>query len=231
MHQQDAKLNNLFINHLSTDPFFFFAVVLTVVISIVLHELAHGWAAIRCGDDTPIHLNRMTGNPLVHMGPFSIMALLIAGIAWGQMPVDRTRLRGRYAEAFVAAAGPATNLLLAGVALTALAIWLRFGTIDGSDQIQVNAGKFFFLFGATNVMLCLFNLFPVPPLDGSSILANFNRSYANLIRDPSKQPMFFIAFVVVFAVAGPLFAKVHFWAFRYVLMLSDNIEGLLTLFS
>lgn len=214
--------NDLFINKVFSDPFYFFAVVLTVVISIVLHELAHGWAAIRHGDHTPIHQNRMTGNPLVHMGPFSIMALMIVGIAWGQMPVDPTRLRGKYAEAIVAAAGPATNLVLSLVALTALSLWLRFEGWDASDDVHVNAGKFLFIFGSTNAMLCVFNLFPVPPLDGSHILANFSRPYGQLISDPSKQPMFIMAFVVMFAIARPLFDKVLEWSVEFVLRVSDN---------
>ena len=83
---------NLFINNLLSenpaDRFFFFAVVLTVVVSIVLHELAHGWMAMKLGDPTPRLEGRMTGNPLVHMGPWSLLALALAGIAWGSMPID-----------------------------------------------------------------------------------------------------------------------------------------------
>ncbi|MEL6741620.1 MAG: hypothetical protein AAFP26_13265, partial [Planctomycetota bacterium] len=59
-----------------------------VVVSITLHELAHGWAALKLGDTTPRDLDRMTFNPLVHMGPVSLVMLVIIGIAWGQMPVD-----------------------------------------------------------------------------------------------------------------------------------------------
>lgn len=101
--------------------------IVVVVISITLHELAHGFAAIRAGDDTPIRLERMTLNPLVHMGPFSLLALLVVGIAWGQMPIDSSRLRGKYAEAKVAFAGPSTNLLICLAALVGWGLLVRFG--------------------------------------------------------------------------------------------------------
>ena len=117
-------MNGLFIQTLLSNPLFYLCVVVTVIVSIILHELAHGLAAIKLGDKTPIHTGHMTLDPLVHMGPFSIVILLVVGIAWGLMPIDPTRLRGKYAEAIVAVAGPLTNLILAAIALTALGIWI-----------------------------------------------------------------------------------------------------------
>ena len=101
----------MFINSLTTNPQFYFAVIIVVVISICLHELGHGFAAIALGDRTPEETGHITLNPLVHMGPISLAMLAIVGISWGAMPVDPTRLRGRYAEALVALAGPAVNLV------------------------------------------------------------------------------------------------------------------------
>ncbi|MEE9211098.1 MAG: site-2 protease family protein [Phycisphaeraceae bacterium] len=212
---------DLFIMELGKDPPFFFIVVFTVVLSIVLHELAHGWMAIRHGDDTPIHTGHMTGNPLVHMGPFAIIALFLFGIAWGQMPIDPTRLRGKYAGAVVAAAGPATNLILAAISLTAVGLWWRFGTFDDT-QILRNGIKLLLIFGAINLLLCIFNLFPVPPLDGSHILANFHRGYANLLYDPAKQQIFFFAFIFVFMAAGTLLSPVFGWAINYTTLVAGN---------
>src|SRR4051794_8117784 len=103
----------MFFEELQKDPRFFMAVVITVVVSICIHELSHGFMAIALGDRTPIESGHMTLNPAVHMGVFSVLCLLTAGIAWGSMPVDPTRLRGRYADALVAAAGPASNVVLA----------------------------------------------------------------------------------------------------------------------
>ncbi len=186
--------------------FRYFAWVLTVIVSIVLHELAHGWMAIRCGDDTPRRLGRLTGNPLVHMGPFSLGALFLLGMAWGSMPIDPTRLRGKYAEAKVAFAGPATNLLIAVVCLTLYGLLLRFNVTAEPSQFMDNLYRFLLIAGQANLVLMVFNLFPVPPLDGSHILANFNRKYALFIDDPGKQGFFILGFIAVFAISRQLWA-------------------------
>ncbi len=94
----------MFILTLRDDPLFFFATALTVVVSICLHELAHGWAAIRQGDDTPIQLGHMTFNPMVHMGSVSLLLFVFTGIAFGAMPVNPLRFRSRYGQAIVSGA-------------------------------------------------------------------------------------------------------------------------------
>jgi Zn-dependent protease len=170
----------MLIQHLADDPRYFFAVVIVVVFSICLHELAHGIVAIWLGDDTPIISGHMTLNPLVHMGPVSIVALLLVGIAWGAMPVDRSRLRGKYADAMVSAAGPFANVLIATVALVGLGLWQRFDGGGGEMSAAAENGRFLlWIFGVYNVLLALFNLIPLPPLDGSRILANLSQSYEN----------------------------------------------------
>ena len=179
----------MFIQQLEKDPFFFGCVVITVVISIVLHELAHGAVAIWQGDDTPIRLGRMTGNPLVHMGWFSLILLAVVGIAYGQMPVNPSRFRSRYGDALVAAAGPATNLVLALVALVVLGLWARFSVAEAT-QFQANAKDFLWCFGYINVALMMFNLLPIPPLDGSVILADFVPAYGRWARNPQYQGAF-----------------------------------------
>lgn len=208
---------NLFIMK-AFDPstqFLFGCIVLSVVISITIHELAHGWAAIRLGDLTPIQQGRMTGNPLVHMGPYSIMALFIVGIAWGQMPVDPTRLKGKYGEAWVALAGPASNFILSFVTLTILGLLIRFDTLAGM-QIEENLLDFLFYFGGINAILGVFNLFPIPPLDGSHIVANFNRKYAMFISDPANQGVMIIGFLFLFAIARVIFDPIYRGVGQYV---------------
>ncbi len=148
-----------------------------VIFSITMHELAHGWAALWQGDDTPRRLNRLTANPLVHMGGMSLVVFLIIGIAWGVMPVDPSRFRwGRRGRVVVSAAGPAMNLLLASVALTLLVGWLALGPQGGN--LSRNVAIFLFTGGWLNILLAFFNLLPIPPLDGSSILAGLSvRAY------------------------------------------------------
>jgi Zn-dependent protease len=150
--------------------------VTTLVASITLHELAHGWAALWQGDDTPRVSGHMTPNPLVHMGPMSLVLLFLVGLAWGAMPVNPAKFRSRYGDALVALAGPAMNVLLAVVALVALGLWLRqAGTI--SDGPAGNWQEFLWAFGYINIGLAIFNLGPLPPLDGSRIAANFSTGY------------------------------------------------------
>ena len=176
---------------------FFGCVVITVVISIVLHELAHGWAAIWQGDDTPRQMGHMTGDPMVHMGGFSLLMLVLVGMAFGLMPVNPRNFRSRYGDALVSAAGPAMNFLLALVALTALAVWVKISgsAIEGPSK----NGQFFLqIFGTTNIALGIFNLLPVPPLDGSTVLGNFVPAYRRWL-DSLGNPtwMLFIVFMIL----------------------------------
>ena len=214
---------DLFITRLFGSPldrFHFFAWVLVVVASIVLHELAHGWAAMRLGDRTPVLQGRMTGNPMVHMGPISIVALLVAGLAWGQMPIDPTRLRGRWGEAYVALAGPAMNLLLAVVSLGALVLLWRWGVFDaslirddadeaglGSDW-RLNLWLFLRIGGMANLTLCVFNLLPAPPLDGSHVASTLSPGYARFITEPGNHGIVVLMFLMVWVVSSVLIQPV-----------------------
>jgi len=178
----------MFIDHLSSNPHFYVYVVVTMVLSVVMHELAHGWAAIWQGDRTPIDLGHMTIDPRVHMGALSLLMLVFCGICYGAMPVNPRRFRSRYGHAWVSLAGPLMNLMLALLALTGLAAWrLAAHAVTLQNTTNSNLQEFLWVFGYCNIALCVFNLIPIPPLDGSSILANLNKGYARLIervRDP-----------------------------------------------
>ena len=192
----------MFIETLSSDPRFFFVVVITVVLSICLHELAHGVVAIWYGDRTPIETGHMTMNPLVHMGYVSMAMLALAGIAWGLMPINPSRMRGRHAPAVVALAGPAVNLLLAVVSLTIVGLWVRIGGGSAPSPLELNVRYFLRVMGIMNVTLLLFNLIPLPPLDGSRILADLSRGYAELMGRLMRNGQAGIAFLVLFYFGG-----------------------------
>ncbi len=198
------------------DYVFYFSVVTTVVISIVLHELGHGVAAMWQGDDTPRATGHLTLDPMVHMGGFSLVLLFVVGIAFGQMPVNPSRFRGRFGRALVAAAGPAVNVVLALIGLTALGIWLgATGTPLARDAM--NNGQFFlFIFGQLNIVLFLFNLLPIPPLDGSTVLADISPGYARFARNPANQGVFLGIFLGVFVLAGFLFDAARAITANYV---------------
>jgi Zn-dependent protease len=170
-----------------------------VIFSICLHELAHGWAAIRQGDDTPRRLGHMTMNPMVHMGPMSLLVFAFIGIAWGLMPIDPSRFRsGRIGRVYVAAAGPAMNLAIALAVFIIAVIWTRFGTegrFDPDNDITIILHTGIWL----NIVLALFNLLPIPPLDGSQILAGLSwKCYEFFNTQQSQIFGLFVLLVLIF---------------------------------
>jgi len=168
-----------------------------VLLSITLHELAHGWAAIWQGDDTPIRLQRMTANPIVHMGLHSLFMFALCGIAWGMMPVNRYNFRdGHKGDIYVSAAGPAMNLLIAAVCLVMLTVWGRF--VPAGSALAGNVTTFLYLGIALNLILAPFNLLPIPPLDGSRILAGFSPRFRELFERPQAQLFGLFAFLAIF---------------------------------
>jgi Zn-dependent protease len=214
----------MFIQSIQTDPRFFFAVVITVVVSITIHELAHGIVAIWRGDRTPIDEGHMTLNPLVHMGAFSIVALLVAGIAWGAMPIDPTRIRGRFGEAMVAVAGPVSNVILALLSLTTLGLWLRFegdwrpeGTPLGNLQYLLQ------VFGVMNIALAMFNMIPIPPLDGSKIVENLIPRLRTMFHHLSTSGASMIVFIVAFSSAGKVLFPAAFWLRHHWLQIVSGL--------
>ena len=188
------------------NPTMLFAWAFWVIFSITLHELGHGWAAIRRGDPTPIELGRMTWNPLVHMGGFGLLVFAVVGIAWGVMPVNPARLRGRHADAYVAAAGPLMNLLLATGCIVLAALWAEYsGGAGVPDGPRTVVSVFLYTGAMLNLVLLFFNLLPVPPLDGSRIVADFVPAYRSLFSAQHGQMIGLALFVLIF-----------FTAWRYV---------------
>lgn len=175
-----------------------------VIFSITMHELSHGWAALWQGDTTPRDLDRMTLNPIVHMGPWSLLMFALIGIAWGVMPVNPHRFRDRrWGDLYVAAAGPLMNVALALVAAVALGFWVRYAPPGGTTQTNwVDHVEGFFKIGAIlNIVLAVFNMFPIPPLDGSTVLKALSPGYARMIQNPQAQ-MFGLFIVLALLFVG-----------------------------
>jgi Zn-dependent protease len=175
--------------------------IVLVIGSIVLHELAHGWAALRLGDTTPRDTGHMTWNPLVHMGPWSLIVFAVIGIAWGAMPVDPGRIRGRHGDAIVAAAGPAMNLLLATISLVGLVLWSAFAArLGATDPLRSNLETFFYLGALLNLVLAGFNLMPVLPLDGGRIASSLSPDYERLAMSENGRWLMIGGFILFFLV-------------------------------
>jgi len=157
-----------------------------LVILLTFHEFGHAWMALKCGDDTAKLEGRVSLNPLVHIDPIGTVLIPLAAlflsaqgsiaanflIGWARpVPVNLYNLRNpRLDDILVTLAGPWMNVILA-VALIALA---RIGQIAGVESMIEICGKWAFV----SLILCFFNLLPIPPLDGSRIVrAAFNISY------------------------------------------------------
>jgi len=154
------------------DPDRLVTLAILFLTSMPIHEWAHAWAAYQLGDDTAALRGRLTINPLAHLDPVGTLSLVFFGFGWGKpVPVSPYRLRGnrRAGWALVSAAGPFSNLVLA--MLAAIPFRLRWLSPYAGSGSVISLQSVLFEFILINLSLMLFNLIPVPPLDGSRILA------------------------------------------------------------
>jgi len=185
------------------------ATAVWVIGSIVLHELAHGWAALRFGDPTPRETGHMTLNPLVHMGQMSLIMFALVGIAWGAMPINPSRMRGRYAPVLVALAGPMMNVLLFALAVVLTAVWIglvkgAWGVTPVRNPLAENCFLFLYRGVVLNIALAIFNMLPVPPLDGFRILSGLVPAIDRLWRSEGAQSAAAVLFIMLFFFAGDI---------------------------
>ena len=174
----------------------FIAVAIIVLVAFPIHEFAHAMAAFQLGDSTARLFGRLTLDPRAHLDPMGAILLLVAGFGWAKpTPVNAHNLRGgRSGEAIVAFAGPASNLVLA----TAAAVPLRFIFASGMDVPAVVVNTLVILV-SLNLLLMVFNLIPIPPLDGSKVLfALMNRQTEMRWRPVLEQYGFLILIAAVF---------------------------------
>ena len=168
---------------------------LPTIFAIILHEVMHGFVALRFGDDTALRMGRLTLNPLSHIDLFGTiimpaMLLFLHLPVFGYakpVPVNFNRLRSpRFGMMIVAAAGPLTNIVLA--ILSALAMRVVAGFVDtswGGQHIAYPIGRMLYASVLINIILAVFNLFPLLPLDGGRVLYTLlpqpaARAYARL---------------------------------------------------
>lgn len=152
--------------------------VIVLILSLTVHEWAHAWSAFRLGDETAAREGRLTLNPLVHMDPVGTLLLPLLGVPFGwakPVPVNPARFRRGVnmsgGMALTAAAGPISNLLLAFLCAVLFGVLLKVSPsmVSGRDAVSMLLKWTL----SVNVSLAVFNLLPVPPLDGSRIVAHF----------------------------------------------------------
>ena len=148
-----------------------------ILIALTFHEYAHGYVAYRCGDDTALKLGRLTLNPIKHLDPIGTICMILFHFGWARpVPVNsRNFKKPRRDMILVALAGVTMNLILAfcGILLLRILLAIWEGVSDsgsfGADLLYVTC-TFFMWFASLNIYLAVFNLLPIPPLDGSRIL-------------------------------------------------------------
>lgn len=164
-----------------------------LLLALTVHEFAHGYVASRLGDPTARALGRLTLNPLKHLDPLGTIAFFIFHFGWAKpVPVNPAYFKDPQKDMlWVALAGPATNLILAVIsALMTKAVWFLAQTIPYSvlgEAVLVPLNSILIASVWINLVLCIFNFLPIPPLDGSRILAgllppDLARSYASIER-------------------------------------------------
>jgi Zn-dependent protease len=177
--------------------------VLLLLIAFPIHELAHAVTARALGDDTAEKLGRITLNPLKHLDPFGTILFALTGFGWAKpVPVSLWRLQGnpRTSFAVVALAGPASNIVLA------IIFAVLFRIVEPSVSRGDDFGRMilFALLTAVNlnIFLALFNLIPIPPLDGSRLLAAILPDQGQAIVDQLERYGFLI--LVLLSATGVL---------------------------
>ena len=195
--------------------------LVALVVGITFHEFSHAFTADALGDHRPRALGRVSLNPVRHFEPIGTVMFLIAGFGWGRpVPVNPYALRpGRVGMAWVAAAGPVANLVVA------MAVAVAFRAIDaagvmGSVPEVASLALLFVVF--YNVVLAIFNLLPIPPLDGYNLVLPFlPPRMAFSVQRYAPYGVFVILLILVLSYSG------GFGPLTWLFQAADAITGLL----
>lgn len=164
------------------DPSTLISYIFVLLTAFSVHEFAHAWTADYFGDDTPRRNGRLTLNPLAHLDPLGSLLLLVAGFGWAKpVPVNQHTLlqRSPAAMMWVSLAGPLSNFLMAFVAAIPFRVGLvsisdaQFALVTRGSRIFPTLPQLLWVFISINLLLMLFNLIPLAPLDGEKIASYF----------------------------------------------------------
>lgn len=200
-----------------------------VIIAISLHEFAHAWMAVRLGDDTPLRQGRLSIDPLKHLDPIGIMMLMFCGIGWGRpVQIDSSNFNPKYrrnGEALVSLAGPVMNFIIAFVLTLIDGLILKFAV---ASFLSTTLGRVILTMIQSaiimNIGLGVFNLIPLPPLDGSKIFIRFMPyNVRNWIYD--HEMWFYMAFLVLWItnLSSIIITPIMTWIYQVII----NVVGLL----
>ena len=213
-----------------------------IFLILPLHEFAHAWAAYKLGDDTASYQGRMTLNPLAHVDPIGAVLLLFTGFGWAKpVPIDPRKFNRkhsmRFGVAITALAGPLSNLIAALIGMILLqffmlsgayrdfliAYYANSGALTGGAMIYYILSFFIHI----NIGLCVFNLIPIPPLDGSKIVGYFTSGKFGLCLIQNQMVISIAFMVLIFSrlLTKPLEA-VSGWVYNGLAFITSWIPAL-----
>ena len=154
---------------LLNNPFAFILIAVPLLYAIIFHELAHGYVAYKMGDPTAKQRGRLSLNPLRHLDPLGTLMLFLVGFGWAKpVPINLNNTKNkRLSDVLISFAGPASNIILTIVSLLILKICLSLYTV-----LPPIVSMFLLQMAIINLFLPIINLLPIPPLDGSHLIAN-----------------------------------------------------------
>ncbi|GAA3403711.1 site-2 protease family protein [Paenibacillus hodogayensis] len=176
-------------------------ILIVLVLAFTVHEFAHAYSAYKFGDPTAKNLGRVTLNPRVHLDVLGTILILIAGFGWAKpVPVNRGNFKNpRLMGIIVSAVGPLSNLLLAFIGLVLYHIFSSTGVLDGASAGVVKAIDLFLRrLIELNVVLFIFNLIPLPPLDGYRIIEDLAPLHIRMKMAQNEQWGIFVFLLIVF---------------------------------
>jgi Zn-dependent protease len=188
-------------------------IILVMLVSFSIHEFGHAWTAWKLGDDTAYREGRVTLNPKAHLDWMGFLLLIVAGFGWAKpVPVRESQLKKprKLSSILVTAAGPFSNLVLAFLGLLVYLILLIYA--DLSSDMIAKLRVFFSYWVIINLNLMIFNLIPLPPLDGYRIAEQFMPLRLRMRMMQYEQWTFFIFLLLMFipplraATLDPLFS-------------------------
>ena len=189
------------ISLLSENPAYFVAWVAAILIALTVHEFSHALAAHLLGDQTAKRMGRLSLNPLTHIDMVGFLALVLVGFGWGKpVPFNPYNLRyPKWGSAIVAAAGPLSNI----ISVIVFGFVLKFTApllLPGNLLVE-----FLTLLVVLNLVLCIFNLIPIPPLDGSKFLLSALTApehYKIRFLLETRGPLLLLGFIILDSLSG-----------------------------
>ncbi len=190
-----------------------------VIIGICFHEFAHAWMAYKCGDPTPKQQNRITINPASHIDPIGFIALIFVGFGWGRpVMIDPGNFRRpRRDELLVALAGVTVNLILAFMFMALVRLLYEFAPGFMLSDMGDILRNILISVVTINIVLLVFNLLPIPPLDGFNVVTQlFNLRNTEFYYRVYDKGFLILMVLILFNITGRVLTPAVFWIYSAI---------------